>query len=129
MKRLCAVLTLFVCLVAWGQDGPRISNGKMETSSASAGLEKTVRGLLSKGGAMWIAYAVSTQSQVRHICCFDNLDKMKQNGECSGGGRLEGRRGTSFFSSHGRGCREEEPSEDVFIFLRAEGGKIVKVRP
>jgi hypothetical protein len=130
MKRLFVVLTLFVCLTARGQDGPRISNGKVETASASAGLEKTVRGLVSKGGAMWIAYAVPTQTQVRHICCFESFDKMKLNGECSGGCRLEGSRGTSFFSSRGGGsCAKEEPADDVFIFLRAEGGKIVKVRP
>jgi hypothetical protein len=129
MKRLCVVVTLFVCLMAWGQDGPRISNGKVETSSPSAGLEKTVRGLVSKGGAMWIAYAVPTQTRSRHICCFESYDRLKQQGECIGGCRLEGSRGTSFIDSRGGSCGKDEPTSEVFIFLRAEGGKIVKVRP
>jgi hypothetical protein len=129
MKRLFVVLTLFVCLGAWAQDGPRVSNGKVETSSASAGLEKTVRGLLAKGGARWIAYAVQSETRSRHICCFESYDRMKHEGECSGGCRLEGSRGTSFFSSSGGSCGKDAPSSEVFIFLRADGGKIVKVRP
>src|SRR3954471_23431706 len=108
MKRLCAVLTLFVCLVAGGQDGPRISNGKMETSSASAGLEKTVRGLVSKGGAMWIAYAVSSETRSRHICCYESHDQFREDGGCSGGCRLEGGRGTSYFNSRGGSCAKDE---------------------
>ena len=129
MKRLSVVLTLFVCLSTFAQDGPRVSNGKMESSSASAGLEKTIRGLVAKGGAMWISYAVPTQTRSRHICCFESHDQFMRDGECSGGCRLEGSRGTSYFNSRNSSCAKEEPASEVFIFMRAEGGKIVKVRP
>src|SRR4051812_10545863 len=128
MKRLLILISLAVALQAWAQPAPQISNAQTLTSSASAGLEQTVRSLIAQTkGPLWIGYAVPTQSRSRFICCCGNLHDFESRGGCSGGCQLENEHG-SFFNSNKK-CADSEPATHVFVFLRAQDGKITKVRP
>ncbi len=134
MKRLFIVLSLAVVLPAFGQPTPRISNAQVQTSTASAGLEKTVRSLIGQSkDTVWIGYAVPTQSSSRFICCCGNFRGFEDRGGCYGGCQLEDDRG-SYYRGSNSGldeltCASAAPPTHVFIFLRTQGGKITRVRP
>lgn len=129
MKRLFIVLSLLVVLPTFGQPTPRVSNGQVQTASASAGLEKTVRSLIGQSSdTVWIGYAVPTQSSSRFICCCGNFRDFRNRGGCSGDCRLEDDHGSNF-SSDDTPCASAAPATHIFIFLRTQAGKITRVRP
>lgn len=129
MKPLVLLFTLLISTVAVAASEPHFVNAKLQRSTAAAGLEKSVRGLLSQSSApKWIGYSVATQATSRFVCCFDSHERFTKMNGCCGMCRLEGGRGSSFNSTGGT-CVGSEPPDDVLIMLRAEGGKITRVRP
>src|SRR5262245_44068062 len=86
--------TLLCCLsIAAAFAQPRLQNAKMETRSASAGLEPQVRAILSSATSpVWIAYAAAAVPGERNMCCYNS-------GCCSGctleGGRMTGTPGAA----------------------------------
>src|SRR4051812_49124086 len=129
MKRLLGVLALLISVSAFGQVSPRLSNAQVQTRSAAAGLEKTVKPMVENAkGPTWVGYAVPTQARKRFVCCCtDNHAWQGKNGGCSGGCSLDGDRG-SYFNSNNGSCVDDHPQTHVLVFLRAQSGKITQVR-
>jgi len=108
---------------------PKISNAKVQELSASAGLKATVDGLVQKQTApLWIGYLIPTAAKERTMCCFDSLDNFESAAnKCCMGCRMESQKGSSFNGTSSN-CSPPEPLPYAFVFMRASGGQIGKVR-
>ncbi|MGH9721857.1 MAG: HEAT repeat domain-containing protein [Bryobacteraceae bacterium] len=99
---------------------PRLQNAKMETRSASAGLEPQVRAILSATSSpSWIAYSVASVPGERNMCCY--------NSGCCAGCTLEGGRMTGT-SGAAPGPVRLEGYGVVHILIRALNGQVDKIR-
>jgi hypothetical protein len=107
---------------------PKITNAKLQELSAASGLKPTVDGLVQKqAGPVWIGYRIPTAAKDRTMCCFDSVDSIEwQKKNCCVGCRVESEKGASFNGTVSN-C-SPEPLPYAFIFLRAEGGQIGKVK-
>jgi hypothetical protein len=107
---------------------PKVSNGKWQEEPAGADLKATINGLMQKqAGPLWIGYKIPAAAKERTMCCFDSYDQFKGAGnQCCGGCRMESDKGGSFNGTVA-GC-SPEPVPYAFIFFRAEGKQIGKVR-
>lgn len=123
----CLTSACFVSMVA--AQKPKISNAKVQEMSAASGLKATVDGLVQKQAApLWIGYRIPTAAKERTMCCFDSVSGMeaaKKN--CCMGCKMESEKGGSFNGTVSD-CAPPEPLPYAFLFLRAEGKQITKVR-
>jgi hypothetical protein len=107
---------------------PKIANAKLQELSASNGLKATVDGLIQKqASALWIGYKIPAVAKERTMCCFDSADQFKNSGQCCGGCRMESEHGESLNRTISD-CSPPEPLPYAFVFLRASGGQISKIR-
>ncbi len=108
---------------------PKITNAKLQELSSSAGLGATVDGLVQKQTApLWIGYRIPAAAKDRTMCCFDSFDQEASAGnKCCIGCKLESEQGSSFNGTVSD-CSPPEPLPYAFLFLRAEGKKITKIR-
>ncbi|HUK87700.1 MAG TPA: HEAT repeat domain-containing protein [Terriglobales bacterium] len=127
MKLLTAIL-LISALVAGAQaQQPRLKNGRVETRSAAAGLEKELAAIeREQKGATWAGYAVPVIAGRHDMCCFDSYHDYRRDPQCCGGCRLEGNGG--MVMGQVSACDHLEPSQEFFVLLRLEQGKVQKVR-
>jgi len=124
---LLAVLILLAQAVFAQQ--PRLTNAKLETRSAAAGLEKEVASLVASTAVpAWIAWAVPVSNKDSFSCCWTN-----DNCGCS----LEGRNQAGAVRPEAPvpvgGQRDGEAVKlegrtHLFIFLRAEQRNVGKLR-
>ena len=107
---------------------PKITNAKLQELSAASGLKSTIDGLMQKeAGPLWIGYRFPTAAKERTMCCFDSMDSVEwQKNHCCMGCRMESEKGGSFSGTVSE-CTPE-PLPYAFIFYRAEGKQITKVR-
>jgi HEAT repeats len=105
---------------------PQISglvNAQAETRSAAGSLERGVKALLtSRAGPLWIGYAVTANGPHRS-CCWSSSDE----GGC-GGCRLEGGKEEGSFRTNRSDPLPLEGSSRMRVLLRAEGGRVRRVR-
>lgn len=103
---------------------PNIQNAKLESRSASGGLQAQVDSIARSGGAAWIAWSVPSVKGEHDMCCY-NMHDVVANCGC----RLEGR-GVANISESSKGLNpvKLEGSTDFSVFVRTEGGQIQKVR-
>jgi len=114
-----------VALPAAAAEQPRLSNGRLETRSAAAGLEAAVRPLLRATTApAWIGWSVATDRE-RQMCCWDSWN---DGGSCCSGCRLEGRGSYGSSTSSRDGVVKLEGNREMFVLLRAESGELTKLR-
>ena len=107
----------------------RIGNAKIDTRSASQGLEREVRGAAARGGVTWIGYRLPMVAGPRQMCCFDTIsDTSFSGGLC----RLESGGGVSMSTGDGRdrnGSRVTlEPATEFLVLARLEHGRVNRVR-
>jgi len=107
----------------------RIGNAKIDTRSASQGLEREVRAAAARGGATWIGYRVPMIAGPRQMCCVDTIsDTSFSGGLC----RLESGGGVSMSTADGRdrhGSRVTlEPATEFLVLARLENGRVNRVR-
>src|SRR5438270_5282931 len=97
---------------------PQLMNAKLQTVDASAGLQKTLDGVVKQQGPSWIGYVIPTERKERTMCCFDHWDDSYAANHCCSGCRLE-TNSNSFFTGkmNGANCNLE-PADYAFIFLR-----------
>jgi hypothetical protein len=135
-KTLIAVILLALASAALVAQKPKVANAKLQELSAGAGLKATVDGLLQKQtGALWIGYRIPAAAKERSMCCFDSLDQFngqfngqfRNSDKCCMGCRMESEKGGSFNGTVSD-CSQPEPLPYAFVFLRASGGQIGKVR-
>ena len=98
-------------------DQPPISNAKLSTGSAAAGLEPALRAVIARPSPGWVGYVVPKIPGDGRSCCRDD-----QGQGCG----LEGKR-TAAAGSSDRPVKLEGPSH-VAILIRAEQGQVSKIR-
>lgn len=107
-------------------DMPSFENAKVEQRVSERPLSEEIKSWAEgAGSAQWLGYSVPAINSSEHvICCNDNWNESGNCGSC----RLEGRnRGTTFDSKDSGTAKLEGPRYAV-ILLRAEAGKIGRVR-
>ena len=121
MKRL--IPTVLLCLAASTATAqtPQVTNAKLETASAAAGLEAALR---QAGGKepLWVGWTVPMVVGKHYNCCWghDGDFKNMQKTAC----RLEGKN-----QSWGGTSDVKVPAEqDLMVLVRLQGGEIEKVR-
>lgn len=103
---------------------PRITNAKMETRSAAAGLESEFRSFVkNQPGPAWIGYAVSAVPGDRTMCCCDS----GRYGQMRGGCALEGDRGFNMNSDGSKQANLEGP-EHLWVLLRVSEKQVGRIR-
>lgn len=122
MRHTLLAVCLFIAAAAHAQ--PRLSNGRLETHSAAAGVEPTARALVRTASSpTWIGWSVPTD-RAREMCCWD----ASNDGRCCAGCRLEGRGPTTSSEPDGSGAVRLEPPHEMYVLLRAEAGEATKIR-
>ncbi|HET9364266.1 MAG TPA: HEAT repeat domain-containing protein [Candidatus Angelobacter sp.] len=125
---IAIALLLAVTTVVAAAQKPKVSNAKLQELSAGSSLKATVDGLVQKqAGPLWIGYRIPTAAKERTLCCFDSVDQFKNSDKCCMGCRMESENGGSFNGTVSD-CSQPEPLPYAFVFLRASGGQIGKVR-
>jgi hypothetical protein len=125
---IAIALLLAVSAVVAAAQKPKVSNAKLQELSAGGNLKATVDGLIQKqAGPLWIGYRIPTAAKERTLCCFESVDQFKNSDKCCMGCRMESEKGGSFNGTVSD-CSPPEPLPYAFVFLRADGGQIGKVR-
>ncbi len=115
-----AFIALFLLLAVQ----PHVTNAKLETRSAAAGLDKEFRALVeAQAGPAWIGYAAPLVPGRHQMCCFNSMD----GSGCCGGCRLEGSKTVSTSAEIRNPVKLEGPSEMLVLF-RVEQKKVEKIR-
>jgi hypothetical protein len=115
--RLTWIASLALAAIGSAQQPP-ISNANLQTASAAGGLEQAVRTAMGKqSGPAWIGYIVPKIPGTNQSCCWNDDGR---------GCGLEGNRVVSVAAP--RGPVQLEGPTHVAILLRAEDGKIGKIR-
>jgi len=116
MKRTFSLLAATAAMLA---QQPPVSNAKLETMQAAAGLEQAVRSAAGKqAGPAWIGYTVPRVPGGGESCCWNN-----SNYGCG----LEGRRIEGAPAAPAGPIKLEGPSH-VNVLSRVEGGAAGKIR-
>lgn len=98
-----------------------IANARLETRTGQAGLGAPVKEAASRPGPLWVGWSVPS-SQEHSACCWSSLDKGEPR--CRGC-RLEGGEG---FVGSSDGIHRLEGTARLRVLLRAEGGRVGKIR-
>ena len=111
-------LTLLATTAALLAQQPPVTNAKLETTRAAAGLEQAVRAAIgNQSGPAWIGYAVARIPGEGNSCCWNN-----GNYGCG----LEGQR-TAVAGAAAGPIKLEGPTHE-HVLLRVEGGAVGKIR-
>jgi hypothetical protein len=106
-------------------DRPWLVNARVETRSVRSGLAATVGDLVgSRPGPLWIGYAVPAVGDGQ-TCCWSSTDDV--GGARCPGCRLEGGGAFALPAAEG-GTVRLEGSREIAVLLRAESGRVMKVR-
>ena len=126
IRTLAILLTLMAAAAA--AQKPKVSNAKLQELSAGTGLKAVVDGLMQKQkDVFWIGYRIPAAAKERTMCCFDSIDQFRNSAGCCGGCRMESDKGGSFNGTVSD-CSSPEPLPYAFVFMRASGGQIGKIR-
>jgi hypothetical protein len=122
-----AFILVFCVSIAMAQKA-NVSHAQVQELSAAAGLKTTIDGLLQKQTApLWIGYKIPVAAKERTMCCFDSQESGFAANKCCTGCKMESENGHSFNGTVSD-CSPPEPLPYAFIFFRAEGKQISKVR-
>ncbi|MDQ6759609.1 MAG: HEAT repeat domain-containing protein [Acidobacteriota bacterium] len=115
-----SVLALMTVCAALAQQ-PRIANAKLQSRPAGSGLEPVLQSILAAQSApAWIGYSVPIVAGGHQSCCWNN--------GAMGGCALEPHPEGNTAVVNGNRTVQLEGATQLFVLLRAEGNKIVKVR-
>lgn len=125
MKIIRALILIVVSTgLAFGQSQPNIQNAKLETRSATGGLQQQIDAVARGGSAAWIAWAVPSIKRDADMCCYN----MHNDSITSCGCALESGHVANISSNGSNGPVKLEGSTTFNVFVRAEGGQVQKVR-
>jgi HEAT repeats/PBS lyase HEAT-like repeat len=117
---------LVLALSPRGHAAPQVTglvNAHAETRTVTGGLEREVRALLAgRTDRFWMGYVVPATGNHRS-CCWSSSDETG----CSGC-RLEGDKGEGSFRANRSEPLPLEPRGRLRLLLRAEGGRVTRVR-
>ncbi len=126
-RSIIILSSLLVFIAAASAQQPKLKNAKVETVSAGASLQNTVKSIVEKqSGPAWMGYSIPVTRKERTMCCSGS--NAQDATGCCQGCRLE-REGQGFFNTSSQSeCSPLEPADFAFVMLRMEGQKITKVR-
>ena len=108
-----------------------LQNAKLATRAVAPGqLAAEVKALVASPGPQWIGYSQPVIAGKHRMCCFGSLSEMSRRGKdrfCCGGCALERESSFTMGDDDGRPL-QLEGSPGLVVLLRADGGKIGKVR-
>jgi len=125
-KSLNSLLIVFLLggVTLRAAEQPRVTNAKMSTRSAAAGLESEFRSLIqAQAGPAWIGYAVPVVPNHGDMCCCE----IGRNGVAHGGCSLEGDREFIKNSNDSKQANLESP-EHLLVLLRVADKQVSKIR-
>lgn len=131
MRTLCVSTLIGMSLVAGmvcrGAEAPNIVNAKLQTRSASSGLESAFQGIVqSQNPPAWIGYSVPIVPGQRNLCCFDSYDV--SDGRSPGCGRCALEEGNSVDARNSGPQRVElESSPSLLVFLRVAEHRVTRI--
>ena len=116
-------VSVLLAIPALAAPPPRLVRTPVESRAAAAGLEKTAREWASAQTAPgWLGYEVHASGH-HDMCCFDSWEGSERTG---GGCRIEEHGSFSMRDSGERFASLDD--ETAIVLLRAEGGRIGRVR-
>jgi len=119
-------ILLASALVAASEEVPPVVGGSSETRSAAAGFVPTLKAVVEgRSQPAWIGYAAPVVGQAR-MCCYDSVKGNLTSG-CAGC-RLEREGAFTLDSAAGSGLVRLDPPRAFMVLLRAESGRVGKVR-
>jgi len=132
MNRHCRSLFLIACVLgcaaAARADQPKITHARLETRSASDGLERAYGSFLSEqSDPGWMAYSVPAIAGHHPLCCGDGWsdDDRESCGRCS----LEPDAQTNHtVRGQASGVERLEGPQEMVIFLRAAEHRVTRIR-
>ncbi len=131
MRTLKQLFVFAGCLLLASQglaQKPTIKNAQIHEQSAASGFKPAVDSILQKEpGRVWIGYRIPAQAKEPSMCCFDGGDGWRGSGKCCLGCKMDSEHGGSFNGTVSD-CAPPEPVPYAFVFLKAEAGKVSKVR-
>ncbi len=127
--RLGTVLVLLAVLAAsaTGQE-PRLTNAKVQSRNAAAGLEREFRGIVAaQETPAWIGYSVAVLGE-HQMCCWNLVDSDRNSGGCCGGCRLEGQNDVTYNNSDDNRSVKLEGPRNMLALYRVAGKSVEKIR-
>ena len=132
MKRLFPSLLVCACVLgcaaAARADQPKITHARLETRSASDGLERAYRRFLSEQSEPgWMAYSVPAIAGHHPLCCGEGWsdDERESCGRCS----LESDADTNHtVRGPASGVEHLEAPQEMVVFLRAAEHSVTRIR-
>jgi hypothetical protein len=122
--RMIAIMAAATTLALAQQ--PNIQNAKLQTRSASGGLQAQVDAVARSGSASWIAWQLPSIKGENNMCCYNNYNDGNYS---SCGCALETNGAVNITSGNAPNNPVKlEGSSDFVVFLRTEAGQIQKVR-
>ena len=128
MQKQIALATLLLLTSFALAQQPKLTNGTFQATSASGGLDASLRQLAGTGaGPVWIAYAVPLvdSSKPRTICC-GNYSSGDGNTTCCSACSLESDNYTR--GNDSSTCLQDTPQTHAVVFLRYSAGQVTRVR-
>jgi len=127
-RRICPYAILISIALPLAAQQPRLSNARVETRSAAAGLEQAFKALVgAQSNAAWIGYAVAAVAGDHQMCCYSSFEDGSGN-RCCRGCSLEGR-GSMFRNTPAQTqpVSLEAPGY-IFVLYRIEQRQVDRIR-
>jgi HEAT repeat protein len=100
-----------------------LTNARLQTHSAAAGLEAAFRPLAREAGPAWIGYAVPVLGR-HQMCCYRSTDEI---GTATPGCNVESGEG-AYTIRGGKSARAWEHAPDFLVLFRVENGRVDRIR-
>src|SRR5258708_14644493 len=109
---------------AQASEAPRIENAKLETRTAGATLETTIRELAARAEQPeWVGYSIGEIAGEHGVCCNNSWN----DGNC-GTCRLEKESSGTSGTVHTNGNIKLEGEPQLVVLYRLDGKRVVKIR-
>ncbi len=126
MKQLQSVgiVALFFAATLGLTQQPQVANTQFKSEPASSELSATVDRFLQSNGALWVGYEVPLVEGIRFCSCAKSVDPRHVEDGCSGEYQLE----QDNRNYCAQGPERFPAASHVYVLLRLDGGKVIKVR-
>jgi hypothetical protein len=122
-RTFALTLVVYLGVVTAAAAQPHIVNVRLTTAAVQGSLERTLDGIVARGGVTWVGYAVPGNASGRDACCHEMRDGVASSACCA----LErGATAAGGTSTTPRAVRLE-PSPEVAVFLRFDAGTLSRV--
>ena len=115
-------LSLFLLAASADEAPTNLAHARVQTHSASSGLQAAFRPLAREAGPAWIGYAVPVMGR-HQTCCYRSTDEI---GAATPGCNVENE---GAYTIHGAGdARSWDQAPDFLVLFRVENGHVDRIR-